>query len=439
MMDVLIYILLCVITSVPYVYSVRRSLTPKYKSLRATLLYGLLICALMWLKLWLDFLKEDSLFTILFTQTMLFFLMKIFTKASWVRVLKFFLMFSGSAVISELFCVLVFMGIGADIRSSKAVMYLPIGRFFGTISVTIFMFIAVFIWNKISGIEMNTKTWEFFMVLAVQIVLVCVFLVGVTVNPKNVQILQVVICVGAAWVLTDGFFIKAIYDNQQKAELKMSLDQAMQLEKMQYEYYENLTESVYSMRKFHHDMNNTLQTLSVMMNDPDSPESRENGRQLFEQMQEKYKQTQIPYYSSNPVINAVILSKSLAAEENGVKLTVSVNGENLDGIENIDLCSIFSNLLDNALEAARDIRDGEIELSSWSEAGYFFIKCVNSYAGKASLAKKNGKKLTSTKGSGRGLGLSIIESVAGKYDGRVVIDAEEKFSVMVGLKFAEKL
>ena len=439
MMDILIYILLCVITSVPYVYSVRRSLTPKYKSVRATLLYGLLICALMWLKLWLDFLKEDSLFTILFTQTMLFLLMKIFTKDSWVRVLKFFLIFSGSAVISELFCVLVFMGIGADIRSSKAVMYLPIGRFFGTISVTIFMFIAVFIWNKISGIEMNTKTWEFFAVLAVQIVLVCVFLVGVTINPKNVQILQVVICVGAAWVLTDGFFIKAIYDNQQKAELKMSLDQAMELEKMQYEYYENLTESVYSMRKFRHDMNNTLQTLSVMMNDPDSPESRENGRQLFEQMQEKYKQTQIPYYSSNPVINAVILSKSLAAEENGVKLTVSVNGENLDGIENIDLCSIFSNLLDNALEAARNIRDGEIELSSWSEAGYFFIKCVNSYAGKSSLAKKNGKKLASTKGSGRGLGLSIIESVAGKYDGRVVIDAEEKFSVMVGLKVAEKV
>ena len=439
MMDILIYILLCVITSVPYVYSVRRSLTPKYKSVRATLLYGLLICALMWLKLWLDFLKEDSLFTILFTQTMLFLLMKIFTKDSWVRVLKFFLIFSGSAVISELFCVLVFMGIGADIRSSKAVMYLPIGRFFGTISVTIFMFIAVFIWNKISGIEMNTKTWEFFAVLAVQIVLVCVFLVSVTINPKNVQILQVVICVGAAWVLTDGFFIKAIYDNQQKAELKMSLDQAMQLEKMQYEYYENLTESVYSMRKFRHDMNNTLQTLSVMMNDPDSPESRENGRQLFEQMQEKYKQTQIPYYSSNPVINAVILSKSLAAEENGVKLTVSVNGENLDGIENIDLCSIFSNLLDNALEAARNIRDGEIELSSWSEAGYFFIKCVNSYAGKSSLVKKNGKKLASTKGSGRGLGLSIIESVAGKYDGRVVIDAEEKFSVMVGLKVAEKV
>ena len=439
MMDILIYILLCVITSVPYVYSVRRSLTPKYKSVRATLLYGLLICALMWLKLWLDFLKEDSLFTILFTQTMLFLLMKIFTKDSWVRVLKFFLIFSGSAVISELFCVLVFVGVGADIRSSKAVMYLPIGRFFGTISVTIFMFIAVFIWNKISGIEMNTKTWEFFAVLAVQIVLVCVFLVGVTINPKNVQILQVVICVGAAWILTDGFFIKAIYDNQQKAELKMSLDQAMQLEKMQYEYYENLTESVYSMRKFRHDMNNTLQTLSVMMNDPDSPESRENGRQLFEQMQEKYKQTQIPYYSSNPVINAVILSKSLAAEENGVKLTVSVNGENLDGIENIDLCSIFSNLLDNALEAARNIRDGEIELSSWSEAGYFFIKCVNSYAGKASLVKKNGKKLASTKGSGRGLGLSIIESVAGKYDGRVVIDAEEKFSVLVGLKVAEKV
>ena len=435
--EMIFYALTSALTCIPYSYSVHYSLTPKKKTLKSLLLYSLLICVLLWIKLFFDARYKASLATILITNFSLFATMKIFTKDSWARVLKFYLILTTSMIISEFFCALVFFGMGLNF--DNMINSLPGAgvRFFSTLSVNIFMFLGIFVWNKISKIEMNTKLWEFFAVLAVQMVICSLFITGLTEYGESVKMLNVVIYVGAAWVLTDGFFIKAIYDNQQKAELKMSLDQAMELEKMQYEYYENLTESVYSMRKFRHDMNNTLQTLSVMMNDPDSPESRENGRQLFEQMQEKYKQTQIPYYSSNPVINAVILSKSLAAEENGVKLTVSVNGENLDGIENIDLCSIFSNLLDNALEAARNIRDGEIELSSWSEAGYFFIKCVNSYAGKSSLAKKNGKKLASTKGSGRGLGLSIIESVAGKYDGRVVIDAEEKFSVLVGLKVGD--
>ena len=435
--EMIFYALTSALTCIPYSYSVHYSLTPKKKTLKSLLLYSLLICVMLWIKLFFDARYKASLATILITNFSLFATMKIFTKDSWARVFKFYLILTTGVIISELFSAVVFFSIGISFENVSANLpSLPV-RFFSTISLLIFSFVGIYVWNKISKIEMNTKLWEFFAVLAVQMVICGLFLIRLSEYGKTVKMLHVVIYVGAAWVLTDGFFIKAIYDNQQKAELKMSLDQAMQLEKMQYEYYENLTESVYSMRKFRHDMNNTLQTLSVMMNDPDSPESRENGRQLFEQMQEKYKQTQIPYYSSNPVINAVILSKSLAAEENGVKLTVSVNGENLDGIENIDLCSIFSNLLDNALEAARNIRDGEIELSSWSEAGYFFIKCVNSYAGKSSLAKKNGKKLASTKGSGRGLGLSIIESVAGKYDGRVVIDAEEKFSVLVGLKVGD--
>ena len=439
MMETLLYALNAALTSIPYTYAVHHSLNPKRKSVKSLLACGALVCALLCVKLVFDMHEKANVVTILVTNFSLFAAMKLFSRDSWARVFKCYLVLTAGVIISELFSALVFFSIGISFENVSANLpSLPV-RFFSTISLLIFSFVGIFVWNKISNIEMNTKLWEFFAVLAVQMVICGLFLIRLSEYGKTVKMLHVVIYVGAAWILTDGFFIKAIYDNQQKAELKMSLDQAMQLEKMQYEYYENLTESVYSMRKFRHDMNNTLQTLSVMMNDPDSPESRENGRQLFEQMQEKYKQTQIPYYSSNPVINAVILSKSLAAEENGVKLTVSVNGENLDGIENIDLCSIFSNLLDNALEAARDIRDGEIELSSWSEAGYFFIKCVNSYAGKSSLAKKNGKKLASTKGSGRGLGLSIIESVASKYDGRVVIDAEEKFSVMVGLKVAEKV
>lgn len=51
MREMLFYALTSALTCIPYSYSVHYSLTPKKKTLKSLLLYSLLICVLLWIKL----------------------------------------------------------------------------------------------------------------------------------------------------------------------------------------------------------------------------------------------------------------------------------------------------------------------------------------------------------------------------------------------------
>lgn len=418
----------------PLTYSTFFALTPKKKNFASIFLFSAAAITVLCVKVYFDTFNYTSMISIIVSNVLLFLLMNLFTKDSSSAVLKLYLMFCSAMVISEFVCALIMYAMGIKLSTTNGKPpALPI-RLWASFVVMIFMFIAAFIWKRLvyGENEYGFATWKFAIVLGCQLIFGSMFIINIYAYESKMNVVSVVAFMGISWVITDVFFVRAVFDNLQKAQLKMSLKQAMQLEKMQYEYYENLTESVNSLRKYRHDLNNTLQTLSLIINDP---ETKSDGKELFDQMCEKYKQTQIPYYSSNPVINAVILSKTLAAEEYGVKLDISVNCDGTDCFEGLDLCSVFSNLLDNALEAASNTENGIAELSSWTEAGYFFVKSVNTYNGEV---RKNGKKIVSTKGSGRGLGLSIIENIAEKYGGKVVVDSGEMFSVLVALKVSQE-
>lgn len=428
MLTFFIYSLISLVTCTPFAYSVYRSLTPKWKSWKGLMGYSLCIFVTLTVKLYFDMMYYTSMITLVLTQVVLYTLMYIFTTDPWTRVLKYYLLLTSAMVLSDLFCAMVFYLNGMDLQSATTHVPTPMVRLFSSISVVIFMFAAILLWNKLSGIAINTTIWQFGGVLGLQLIICSMFLINLATFESKISILKVVAFTGVAWLITDLFFIKSIIDNHQKAQLQLSLDQAMQLEKMQYEYYENLTESIDSLRKYRHDMSNTLQTLSMVINSPDTVS---NGRELFAQTLEEFKATQIPYYCGNPVINAVIVSKKLSADEIGAKMDISVKCEEAIGIRDIDLCSIFSNLLDNAVEAVTAAGGGEINISSWTDSGYFFVKSVNSYD---KNIKQSGKKFVSTKGKDRGMGLSIIESIAKKYGGSVVIDPGEMFSVLAALK-----
>ena len=69
---------------------------------------------MLWIKLFFDARYKASLATILITNFSLFATMKIFTKDSWARVFKFYLILTTSMIISEFFCALVFFGMGLE-------------------------------------------------------------------------------------------------------------------------------------------------------------------------------------------------------------------------------------------------------------------------------------------------------------------------------------
>lgn len=122
-------------------------------------------------------------------------------------------------------------------------------------------------------------------------------------------------------------------------------------------------------------------------------------------------------YCSNDAVNAVVCQYASIAEKNGINLTISLDvPTHSEKISDIDLCVIFGNLLENAIEACNAMEKGEkfIKLISNHHLSKLIITMDNSFNGV--FIKKNGV-IISSKDDSVGLGVSSVETLAKGHGG----------------------
>lgn len=93
-------------------------------------------------------------------------------------------------------------------------------------------------------------------------------------------------------------------------------------------------------------------------------------------------------------------------------------------VEGTDLCVILENLLENALEAAREMPDGErqVSLSVRLAGGALLITVENPYRGEVLVDLRG--RIRSRKTGDHGIGLLSVERTAEKYAGTVSVSHE---------------
>jgi len=126
---------------------------------------------------------------------------------------------------------------------------------------------------------------------------------------------------------------------------------------------------------------------------------------------ERYlEETRTPVYCMNPVVNAVVSEKEKKCSELGFQLENNLIVPKEMNVEPLHICSIFSNLLDNALEAVSELEKSQRKIMVYAEikGNYFIVKVVNS-AAKAHVNRKIRK--------GHGYGTRILDDITKKYDG----------------------
>ena len=137
-------------------------------------------------------------------------------------------------------------------------------------------------------------------------------------------------------------------------------------------------------------------------------------------------------YCKNRVVNSILSYYSAICRDENIALeTKLIVPETDDAALDNDLCLVFGNLIENAIEACRrmDTSDSLNEKSSHfirlhAHVHYktLIITMDNSFNGHVTI--QNGK-YRSSKRDDYGIGLSSIRSVAGKYDGDVAFEAAD--------------
>lgn len=123
--------------------------------------------------------------------------------------------------------------------------------------------------------------------------------------------------------------------------------------------------------------------------------------------------------TGNEIIDTLIAGRNLYCSAHNIKLTVIADASQLDFISPSDMCSLFGNMLENAIEAVDKIEDENkriIDINIRPVAGQVFFCMENSYAEKPEMS--NGMPISSKKDKQyHGFGMKSIKLIADKYGG----------------------
>ena len=119
--------------------------------------------------------------------------------------------------------------------------------------------------------------------------------------------------------------------------------------------------------------------------------------------------------------NAVIGGYIEIAREKGIRVSASIRLPENISIDRYELCTLFGNTIENAIEACERIpQDSElyekrhIDIAARDEKGRLVLRVENSFSG---LVQTEGGGFLSSKGSGGGVGLQSVRAVVERHDG----------------------
>ena len=194
-----------------------------------------------------------------------------------------------------------------------------------------------------------------------------------------------------------------------------------QRENSEHEYYMLALENDKKLSSVRHDLANSLQTAYVLV----STSEKEKGKELIDELTVMQKSVSTLRFCDNPIINTVIALKKQLAVKSGIDMEVKIS-DSLQGLplNDMELTSVFTNLLDNAVEGAQQssAKDKRITLSAGIRNGFLVVKTINSCE-----LVLDGKELPPTAKKDKALhghGMRILSAAAQKHGGDFTFSAD---------------
>lgn len=204
------------------------------------------------------------------------------------------------------------------------------------------------------------------------------------------------------------------------------MQQQMRLQEAHYQ--ESLIEQQET-RRLWHDMNNHIMCLQQMQRD----RNFEHFDEYIQDLNESLERSHAVCNTNIPVVDTIVGLKYRYAKSCGIKISVKAMLSNIGNIAQMDLCTIISNILDNAIEECQRHDDGKIQFSIFERGNYLVISCTNPIG---ESSKKKSSLLVSEKNNPKmhGIGLRNVEATANKYNGNTLIDINNfQFTITVNL------
>lgn len=257
--------------------------------------------------------------------------------------------------------------------------------------------------------------------LAMMILYITMYVMILTNFQSNIIILLSIICVsmiviaGIVW-----FMIARINkDNEIKTKLLLS-EQKANL------YKQNVISSnsqIETIKLLKHDMKNNISCIDALIEE----ENYDEAHNICHSLTNKYTSIGTIVNTENYLLNVVLNVEIEKAKSYGIPVKLSITNDLKMFKNSSDIISLIGNILDNAISylSKNKVKNNEINFSTGYEGSYSIIKCRNNILDSV-LFNNPSLKTDKKDKDNHGKGITIINSIAHKYNGDVIIKERNK-------------
>lgn len=257
--------------------------------------------------------------------------------------------------------------------------------------------------------------------LAMMILYITMYVMILTNFQTNIIILLSIIC--ASMIVIAGivwYMIARINkDNEIKTKLLLS-EQKANL------YKQNIISSnsqIETIKLLKHDMKNNISCIDALIEE----ENYDEAHNICHSLTNKYTSIGTIVNTENYLLNAVLNVEIEKAKSYGIPVKLSITNDLKMFKNSSDIISLIGNILDNAISylSKNKVKNNEINFSTGYEGSYSVIKCRNNILDSV-LFNNPSLKTDKKDKDNHGKGITIINSIAHKYNGDVIIKERNK-------------
>ena len=209
----------------------------------------------------------------------------------------------------------------------------------------------------------------------------------------------------AICILVIVYFVERFLMQAQESD-----EENIHLMEKQLKYYQDIELMDTELRRFRHDIKNHFMCMEYLFRN----DKREELDRYFDDLQQAFSFQEKLYVSGNDIIDAILNHEIHSSCKKEVMVTVYGNLPHLITVTPMDLCTVFSNLLSNAITSANRVdvsMNPEIVIRFSKGRTYFSITVSNSMVEEEQNRKKKKKDRN------HGHGIHNIKETVEKYKG----------------------
>lgn len=225
-----------------------------------------------------------------------------------------------------------------------------------------------------------------------------------------------IICCLFAMLIQSGVF--------RESRLQKEKDMFKHLLQMEREQYRTAKENIELIDLKCHDLKHQISALRTI-------ESEQKRNDYLDRIERAVMIYDSVAKTGNEALDVVLTEKSLICEKNSIKFTYMVDSDKLSFMDTIDVCTLFGNALDNAIESVLGVRDPEKRIVSFSvrsNGKLLRIRMENYFEG--TVIFRGGLPVSSKGGGMHGFGMRSMRLIAEKYGGVLSVLCEKNSFIL---------